>query len=42
MTDLIRMTAVDIVAGLKGGRISPLDCLDALERRVASDAMRCR
>jgi amidase len=34
MTDLIRMTATEIVEGLKGGRITPLDCLDALEARV--------
>lgn len=35
MTDLIRMTATAVVDGLKTGRISPLDCLDALEARVA-------
>ncbi|WP_373503154.1 amidase [Aestuariivirga sp.] len=35
MTDLIRMTATAIVEGLKSGTISPLDCLDALEKRVA-------
>ena len=35
MTDLIRMTATDIVRGLKNGDFTPLDCLDALERRVA-------
>ncbi len=35
MTDLIRMTATQIVEGLKAGAITPLDCLDALERRVA-------
>ena len=35
MSDLIRMTAVDIVDGLKNGDISPLDCLDAREKRVA-------
>ena len=34
MSDLIRMTATAIVDGLKRGDISPLDCLDALERRV--------
>ena len=34
MTDLIRMTATAIVEGLKSGAISPLDCLDALEKRV--------
>ena len=40
MTDLIRMTATAIVDGLKRGDISPLDCLDALERRVGEvDAM---
>jgi amidase len=36
MTDLIRMTAMEIVAGLRGGAITPLDCLDALERRIAA------
>ncbi|MCA3556561.1 amidase, partial [Aestuariivirga sp.] len=35
MADLIRMTATQIVDGLQQGSISPLDCLDALERRVA-------
>lgn len=35
MSDLVRMTATAIVDGLKTGEISPLDCLDALERRVA-------
>ena len=34
MSDLIRMTATEVVAGLKRGDISPLDCLDALERRI--------
>lgn len=36
MTDLIRMTALDVVDGLKTGKITPLDCLDALEARVAA------
>ncbi|WP_421696294.1 amidase [Aestuariivirga sp.] len=35
MTDLIRMTATRIVEKLKEDEISPLDCLDALERRIA-------
>jgi amidase len=35
MTDLIRMTATAIVDGLKTGAVTPLDCLDALENRVA-------
>ena len=35
MSDLIRMTATQIVDGLKSGAISPLECLDALESRVA-------
>ena len=35
MTDLIRMTATAIVEGLRSGDITPLDCLDALEYRVA-------
>ncbi|MEI8178142.1 amidase family protein [Aestuariivirga sp.] len=34
MADLIRMTATQIVDGLRQGDITPLDCLDALERRV--------
>lgn len=34
MTDLIRMAATEIVEKLKAGAITPLDCLDALERRV--------
>lgn len=34
MTDLIRKTAVEIVQRLTTGAITPLDCLDALERRV--------
>lgn len=36
MTDLIRMTATDIVEGLRQGTITPLDCLDALQQRVAA------
>lgn len=36
MSDLIRMTATAIVEDLKAGKISPLDCLDALEARVAA------
>jgi len=35
MSELIRMTATALVDGLKSGAISPLDCLDALEKRVA-------
>jgi len=34
MTDLIRMTATAIVAELQRGALSPLDCLDALEKRI--------
>lgn len=34
MTELIRMTAVRIVEGLKRGDITPFDCLDALEKRI--------
>ncbi len=34
MSDLIAMTACSIVDGLKRGEITPLDCLDALEKRV--------
>lgn len=36
MSDLIRKTAVEIVHGLKVDDITPLDCLDALEARVAA------
>ena len=36
MTDLIRKTALDVVHGLKSGEITPLDCLDALEARIAA------
>ena len=36
MTDLIRMTAVDVVHGLEAGEITPFDCLDALEARIAA------
>ena len=35
MSDLIRMTATELVELLKKQDISPLDCLDALERRIA-------
>src|SRR6478735_10153728 len=35
MTDLIRLTANEIVSLLQRGEISPLDCLDALEKRIA-------
>ena len=35
MTDLIRMTATAIVEKLARGEITPLDCLDALEKRIA-------
>jgi amidase len=34
MTDLIRLTANEIVALLRSEEITPLDCLDALERRI--------
>ena len=34
MQELYRSTAVDIVDGLKAKTITPLDCLDALERRI--------
>jgi amidase len=35
MTDLIHLTAVEIVSRLRKGEITPLDCLDALEKRIA-------
>ncbi len=34
MTDLIAKTATEIVDGLRRGDLTPLDCLDALEKRV--------
>jgi amidase len=36
MTDLTRLTAVDVTDLLRIGAISPLDCLDALEKRIAA------
>jgi amidase len=35
MIELIRATAVDVVARLQKGEITPLDCLDALEKRIS-------
>ena len=35
MTDLIRLTANEIVSLLRKAEITPLDCLDALEERIA-------
>jgi amidase len=36
MSELYRSTAIEIHARLKSGEISPLDCLDALEQRIAA------
>ena len=36
MTDLTRLTAVEVTELLRIGAISPLDCLDALERRISA------
>ena len=36
MSELFRSTASEIHARLKGGDISPLDCLEALESRIAA------
>lgn len=36
MTDLIRMTATALVERLRSGDITPLDCLAALEKRIAT------
>jgi amidase len=33
--DLISWTAIDVVAALKSKTITPLDCLDAVERRIS-------
>jgi amidase len=35
MTDLVRLTANEIVSLLRKSEITPLDCLDALEKRIA-------
>ena len=34
--DLIRLTAVEAVGLLERGEVTPLDCLDALEARIAA------
>ena len=36
MSDLIHMTAVDVVSKLKSGAVSPLELLDVLEARIAN------
>lgn len=36
MTDLTRLTAIEVTDLLRIGAISPLDCLDALEKRVTA------
>ncbi|MCA0434231.1 MAG: amidase [Proteobacteria bacterium] len=36
MTELYRMTAVEVANLLRIGAVSPLDCLDALEKRIAA------
>ena len=36
MTDLTRLTAIEVTDLLRIGAISPLDCLDALERRITA------
>ena len=35
MSDLVRQTATAVVAALRQGDVTPLDCLAALERRIA-------
>ena len=35
MAELYRSTATEIVAALKSGDVTPLDCLDALEKRIS-------
>lgn len=35
MTELVRQTATEVVASLQGGEVTPLDCLDVLEKRIA-------
>ena len=35
MTDLVHLTASEIVSRLRNGEITPFDCLDALEKRIA-------
>lgn len=34
--ELISLTALEVIAQLEAGSVTPLDCLDALERRVAA------
>jgi len=36
MTDLTRLTAIEVTDLLRIGAISPLDCLDALEKRITA------
>jgi amidase len=36
MNELIRSTATDVVKRLRRGDVTPLDCLDALEQRIAN------
>ncbi len=36
MTDLTRLTAVEVTDLLRIGAVTPLDCLDALEKRIAA------
>ena len=36
MTDLTRLTAIEVTDLLRIGAISPLDCLDALEKRISA------
>src|SRR6185295_12368410 len=36
MDDLIRNTACEVVGMLKSGAVSPLECLEALEARIAA------
>jgi amidase len=35
VTELVRLTATEVVASLQRGEVTPLDCLDALEARIA-------
>ncbi len=35
MSGLIELSALDVVARLRSGEVTPLDCLDALENRIA-------
>jgi amidase len=36
MEEILKLSAIDVVRRLRSGALSPLDCLDALERRISA------